>query len=297
MANYFYAYHGPTNDEEFDFKGGYGVDESQKYKIEQVKSGDKLFIIQNLSQKEPIFYLCGLYEIIGKYEDWDAARPFRVRLSDLTKLKSFVELDEVRLCEELPFNDADVRLNTFKNHFCQRGLSFQKPLATPIITVLSEKLNLTDEHKCSNEKVYDDWPLIEDQYLNSPLSNIEKEQVVKSRIGQSKYRKNLLKLWKKCPITKCDEEFLLRASHIKPWHKCAPGEHLDINNGLLLAIQYDVLFDSGYISFDKSGNIQISSSLSKEVRKQFNISPSIKLDLTDKHQVFMDYHRKYIFKK
>ncbi len=45
------------------------------------------------------------------------------------------------------------------------------------------------------------------------------EKIVKQkiRIGQSRFRNDLLKSLKKCPITQIDEKRLLIASHIKPW--------------------------------------------------------------------------------
>lgn len=40
-------------------------------------------------------------------------------------------------------------------------------------------------------------------------------------------------------------EALLRASHAKPWKDSSDAEHLDVYNGLLLAVHLDALFDRG----------------------------------------------------
>ncbi|MDF7760550.1 hypothetical protein PU683_13590 [Kosakonia cowanii] len=77
---YFNAYHGPNNTEAFEYSNGYGV--GQEWKIAQVNSGDRLFIIQKLSGARD-FLLCGLFEIVETYQDSNSVYPYRVKLNDL----------------------------------------------------------------------------------------------------------------------------------------------------------------------------------------------------------------------
>lgn len=65
----------------------------------------------------------------------------------------------------------------------------------------------------------------------------EVERMVVQRIGQDQFRTGLLEYWEgRCAITGLGIASLLRASHIKPWSKCATdAERLDVYNGLLLA--------------------------------------------------------------
>lgn len=49
------------------------------------------------------------------------------------------------------------------------------------------------------------------------ITETEKEQVIKSRIGQSTFKKALLSFEKKCKLCGVTDERFLVASHIKPW--------------------------------------------------------------------------------
>jgi 5-methylcytosine-specific restriction protein A len=89
----------------------------------------------------------------------------------------------------------------------------------------------------------------------------EREAVTKARIGQGRFRQQLLNYWRTCAVTGCEEPNLLVASHIKPWSECDVREAIDPYNGLLLSPNLDVAFDSGYISFANSGEVLISHML------------------------------------
>ena len=87
----------------------------------------------------------------------------------------------------------------------------------------------------------------------------EAEALVKARVGQGKFRNNLIEYWKGCSVTNCKYITILIASHIKPWKDSSNKERLDVYNGLLLLPNIDKLFDKGYISFRDTGKIMISS--------------------------------------
>lgn len=98
--------------------------------------------------------------------------------------------------------------------------------------------------------------------IDNEITETEKEQIIKSRIGQSAFKKALLAVEKKCKLCGVSDERFLVASHIKPWSQSNHQERLDVNNGLLLCPNHDALFDKGYISFDDDdGTILISDSL------------------------------------
>ena len=88
----------------------------------------------------------------------------------------------------------------------------------------------------------------------------EAERLVVQRVGQDVFRAALMDYWGgRCAITGCAEPLLLRASHIKPWARCATdAERLDVKNGLLLAAHLDAAFDAGLIDFDAAGQIRFS---------------------------------------
>ena len=77
------------------------------------------------------------------------------------------------------------------------------------------------------------------------------------------------------------EPFLI-ASHIKPWVVSDPAEKLDIENGFLMCLNHDKLFDQGWITFSDDGEIIISEDLSQTDRTFMNIREDINIKLTEK---------------
>lgn len=128
------------------------------------------------------------------------------------------------------------------------------------------------------------------------LRGAEKDAVVKQRLGQSIFKKNLLEKYYSCCLCGMDELGLLIASHIKPWSKSNDKEKLDTNNGLLLCPAHDKAFDLGYISFDENGSIMISKTLNKHNRKMLNIDEQKSIRIDEQMKKYMDYHRKNKFK-
>ncbi|MDK2951474.1 MAG: putative restriction endonuclease [Kosmotogales bacterium] len=132
----------------------------------------------------------------------------------------------------------------------------------------------------------------------SNLSKTERETIVQSRIGQGKFRNDLINYWKGCAVTGCTALALLRASHIKPWRDCNNRERLDKFNGLLLTPNLDSAFDNGIISFDDEGTILISRRLSNEARIKLGINEKMSMRRVEKQHVeYLDYHRKKVFLK
>jgi HNH endonuclease len=65
---------------------------------------------------------------------------------------------------------------------------------------------------------------------------VESKALVESRLGQGRFRQDLLSLWsRQCAVTGLGVAELLRASHIKPWRSSDNVERLDQYNGVLLA--------------------------------------------------------------
>lgn len=130
-----------------------------------------------------------------------------------------------------------------------------------------------------------------------PPPQTVKSVITESRVGQAKFRKNLLKYWNACSVTGLSVGVLLRASHIKPWSAASPSERLDFFNGLLLSPNLDALFDEGLISFSADGLILISSRLEQSQYQALGLSVDMKLKrLNGAHSPYLAYHRTNIFK-
>ncbi|MEC1436621.1 HNH endonuclease [Bacillus spizizenii] len=123
------------------------------------------------------------------------------------------------------------------------------------------------------------------------LDKTEKETIIKSRIGQSAFKKALLAIEKKCRICGVTNERFLVASHIKPWSESNNQERLDVNNGLLLCPNHDALFDKRYISFDKTGKVLIKESLDVTTKVLLNINETMRIKMNERQQNYMKWHR------
>jgi predicted restriction endonuclease len=140
----------------------------------------------------------------------------------------------------------------------------------------------------SNYFIYEDIIDIE----NTRISATKKKTLINARIGQGKYRRDVLKVWEStCPISKIKNKNFLIASHIKPWRCSIDKERLDRYNGIILTPNYDKLFDKFFISFNNDGTIIISNVLSKEDRTFFKLTENIRVDFHQKSLKYLEYHR------
>ncbi len=134
------------------------------------------------------------------------------------------------------------------------------------------------------------------EYQNVPET--EREAIIQSRIGQGRFRFELIKYWGGCAVTGCATLELLRASHIKPWWESTHRERLDVYNGLLLTPNLDEAFDKGLISFTDGGKIMISKCLVDEEAIKLGIQANMSITgLDNRHFEYLQYHRRQIFKK
>lgn len=124
----------------------------------------------------------------------------------------------------------------------------------------------------------------------------EKEVLSKVRIYQNKYRDNLLKHLKECPITGISDKRLLIASHIKPWCLSTNEEKLDIYNGFILSPLYDKLFDQGLITFTTDKKIIYSSTLSDKTLAIIRVDNDYCENLPVTHrEKYLTFHNEKVF--
>ena len=128
------------------------------------------------------------------------------------------------------------------------------------------------------------------------LTQVETKKLIKVRLVQNKFRKNVFDINQKCIVTGCELPQLLIASHIKPWAVSNQFEKIDGYNGLLLTPTYDKLFDQGLITFTENQALIYSSKLSKNVQVQLGLLSNINGKLHEQHKTYLEYHQQYIFK-
>lgn len=153
----------------------------------------------------------------------------------------------------------------------------------------------SEEQRTDSSSAY-----IEKIVRDTTIPETERTAIVQSRIGQGLFRRQLMEKYHgSCIITGIDHPKLLVASHIKPWAASDNVERLQVDNGLLLSATYDRLFDSGLITFDKSGKLYISSFLGTENSKRLHLiqGTTYSLQTSAKMQQFLEYHTDVVFVK
>jgi HNH endonuclease len=91
------------------------------------------------------------------------------------------------------------------------------------------------------------------------------------------FKRELLRRWQnKCSVhgVPCNDQ--LRASHIVAWSRDETIRG-DVNNGLLLSVPLDSLFDRGLISFDDTGKLISSDKLDLDTAKHFGVRPGLRI--------------------
>jgi 5-methylcytosine-specific restriction protein A len=129
------------------------------------------------------------------------------------------------------------------------------------------------------------------------VGETERAAIVQSRLGQGRFRQDLLDYWHGCAVTGCQEPLLLRASHIKPWRNSTNQERLDPFNGLMLVPTLDTAFDAGLISFADDGHIILSDQLDVETQLLVGINDTTQLlKIEAGHRRYLEYHRQHVLR-
>lgn len=135
--------------------------------------------------------------------------------------------------------------------------------------------------------------------VNNINAYIETTLNVRNSAVQKKFKNALMiEFGGKCALCNNNKKELLVASHIVPYCECdSVKEMIDVNNGLLLCINHDSLFDKGYISFDSNnGKIKISNNdiINHKLFEVLNINENLFLEkkhLTNKRKEYLGKHK------
>ena len=130
------------------------------------------------------------------------------------------------------------------------------------------------------------------------LTKTEREAIIIARIGQGIFRENLIKKYDgRCVVTGIDDKRILIASHIKPWSVSTNEQRLSAENGILLSLLYDKLFDVGLITFNEEGQIVFSKELENKNIDLLKIDRRKKYDLKTSVAFIenLQYHQNTVF--
>ena len=131
----------------------------------------------------------------------------------------------------------------------------------------------------------------------------EKEQLIKTRVNQSFFRKTILASYDcTCCITGINESALLVASHITPW-AIDILNRLNPRNGICLNSLHDRAFDQGLITITKDFKVKVSnkilSSKNDGIKKFISYFENQTIHLPSRFlpdKDLLEYHNKMIFK-
>lgn len=145
----------------------------------------------------------------------------------------------------------------------------------------------------------EEWEQLEERKIeSSTLPETERAALIKSRIGQGKFKANVSQFETHCRITHVANPVHLIASHIKPWRESTNEERLAAGNGLLLTPSIDHLFDRGFISFDDSGETLISPIADIDSLRRMGVNttnPPHAGAFNSDQKYFLNHHRTSIF--
>lgn len=134
---------------------------------------------------------------------------------------------------------------------------------------------------------------VEQPEMSPTIMNTEGTASIKTRLGQQKFRIDLIAYWETCALCGLDFTYILKASHIKPWRDSDDNERLDPFNGLLLSPNYDSLFDKGYISFDDHGRILLSEAARNQAELLGLEDGMCLRKIDNRHKKYLAKHREY----
>jgi putative restriction endonuclease len=135
-------------------------------------------------------------------------------------------------------------------------------------------------------------------FQTKTLTETTRTALIKARVGQGLFRRNLTQFEKHCRITGVHYQPHLFASHIKPWRESTNQERLNGENGLLLTPSIDHLFDRGFISFEDSGELLVSDVAHKESVQRMGVDTKHVVRVgkfSEGQKTFLAHHRRAVF--
>jgi len=185
----------------------------------------------------------------------------------------------------------ELKLVNYEYYMCpDREGNQRKGIKFKLISIEKEN-QIETKNSISNDSIV--------HYNYNKPNRTERKGLVTSRIGQGYYRQQILEKWNnKCSVTGCETTEILISSHIVPWKDCNDQERLDVGNGILLSPNLDSLFDKHFISFQDTGEIMISDSLSDDDLDSLGVDSKMKLEsVTDDMKSYLSRHREVFNEK
>jgi predicted restriction endonuclease len=133
---------------------------------------------------------------------------------------------------------------------------------------------------------------------NRTLTETTRNALIKARIGQGLFRRNVASIECRCRVTGVTYPAHLFASHIKPWRESTNDERISGENGLLLTPSIDHLFDRGFISFEDNGELVVSDVAHKQSLNRMGVDTEHVIRVgrfSEGQKFFLAHHRRAVF--
>ncbi len=215
------------------------------------------------------------------------------------------------LSDEPSLSSAELETNGFAviDHFMNSGQELTGERLTIFENYCRSALNITLDELCDRHLDLQDNTAIrsfavsraaedraEIERIEAPLSETDRDAVIKARIGQGLFRDRVLAIEPRCRVTGIGNRDHLIASHIKPWAKSDNRKRLDGNNGLMLAPHIDHLFDAGLITFQQDGALLLSPDLDQAVITAWGLSITNVGAFSAEQERYLQFHRNHVFR-
>jgi predicted restriction endonuclease len=182
--------------------------------------------------------------------------------------------------EELKRRICDMLLNDDNKQANASGLYFAK------LYGFDSTLDVHSDSLMGNKLLQD----LDKLEARKDISLTTRKQLIDARLGQGKFRSELEKLFgSRCAVTGISMRELLRASHVLAWEKSDDQQRLDPNNGLLLSVNLDALFDKHLITFDRQGRVRVSRKL-LPARKHLGTLADLRVEPTQEQWKYLKLH-------
>jgi putative restriction endonuclease len=130
------------------------------------------------------------------------------------------------------------------------------------------------------------------------IDETEKTALIIARRGQGLFKQRVRQIERRCRITGVERIEHLIASHCKPWRDSDDSERLDGENGLLLTPSIDHLFDRGFISFERNGDLLVSPVADREALERMGVPMRGKHNVgrfSEGQRTYLEFHQERVF--
>lgn len=200
-----------------------------------------------------------------------------------------------RIAPLLPEKHSPLQPNGNGNQSCYLA-SLSDELGS-LILELAQSMNLEIFAELEDDRNEIQELSIIEELKEQEIESTEKDQIIKARKGQGRFRKNVEKIENKCRVTGVKNKSFLIASHIKPWKSSSNAERLDGNNGLMLSPHIDSLFDKGWISFLETGDLICANDGIAKILADWGVKLPINVGVFKSSQTkYLKFHQENVYK-